>query len=202
MKHILIVEDNEKLKIELAQFFRNNGYEVSSMEGFEHVLEDNQRIAPDLVLLDLNLPGVDGLFICRELRMQSVIPIVIMTSRNTELDELIGMNYGADDFITKPFNTQILLARVNNIFKRMDRTVTSKVQVSGLTLDISRSCISSGGMEVELTKNELKILHQLSLYANWHIFSTASFCRICSQCGRFKRSNEDYKYLWGNGFNS
>lgn len=161
MKHILIVEDNEKLKLELAQFFRNNGYEVSCIEEFDHVLEDIQNAAPDLVLLDLNLPGVDGLFICRELRMQSELPIVIMTSRNTEIDELISMNYGADDFVTKPFNTQILLARVNNIFKRMDRMSGNKVSVNGLTLDISRSCIISGGMEVELTKNELKILHQL-----------------------------------------
>lgn len=161
MKRILIVEDNETLKRELAVFFRNNQYEVLCMEQFDHVIEDVIAAKADLVLLDLNLPGVDGLYLCRELRQQSEIPIVIITSRNTEIDELISMNYGADDFITKPFNTQILLARVNNIFKRLDRTRGTRIQVGSMQLDVSMSKICARGMEVELTKNELKILHQL-----------------------------------------
>lgn len=161
MKRILIVEDNEIVKTELAQFFRNNHYEVITIEEFDHLLQDILNAQADLVLLDLNLPGADGLYICRELRTKSEVPIIIITSRNTELDELISMNYGADDFVTKPFNTQILLARVNNIFKRMERTSGSRIVARNLILDVSKSCIQANGTEVELTKNELKILTQL-----------------------------------------
>lgn len=161
MKHIIIVEDNEKLKKELAQFFQNNHYRVTCMEEFDDLTKEILGAAADLVLLDLNLPGVDGLYVCREIRMKSEIPIIIITSRNTEIDELISMNYGADDFVSKPFNTQILLARVNNIFKRMERSSGNRIQAGDLLLDISQSCIQANQKEVELTKNEVKILSQL-----------------------------------------
>lgn len=161
MKKLLIIEDNEKLRNELATFFRNNQFEVEIIEVFEEVRQQVLTKQVDLVLLDINLPGVDGLYLCREIRKVSEVPIIIITSRNTEIDELISMNYGADDFVTKPFNTQILLARMNNIFKRLDRTTGTRIDAGHFIIDAGRSSFIYGGEEVELTRNEFKILYLL-----------------------------------------
>lgn len=161
MKKLLIVEDNEKLRNELGTFFKNNGFEVELVTVFDDVKNQILSSQVDLILLDINLPGVDGLYLCREVRKLSDVPIIIITSRNTELDELISMNYGADDFITKPFNTQILLARINNIFKRIDRTGGTRIDAGKFMIDVTRSSFIYGGEEVELTRNEFKILYLL-----------------------------------------
>lgn len=161
MKKLLIVEDNEKLRNEIATFFRNNQFEVECIEHFEEVKMQILKKQVDLILLDINLPGVDGLYLCREIRKVSEVPIIIITSRNTEIDELISMNYGADDFVTKPFNTQILLARMNNIFKRLDRNNGARVDAGRFIIDASRSSFIYGDEEVELTRNEFKILYLL-----------------------------------------
>lgn len=161
MKKLLIVEDNEKLRNELGTFFKNNQFEVETIEVFEEAKQQILMKQVDLVLLDINLPGVDGLYLCREIRKVSEVPIIIITSRNTEIDELISMNYGADDFVTKPFNTQILLARINNIFKRLERTTGTRIDAGYFIIDAGRSSFIHGGEEVELTRNEFKILYLL-----------------------------------------
>ena len=114
----------------------------------------------DLVLLDLNLPDVDGSFVCRELRRQSQVPIIVATSRNTDLDELVCLSAGADDFVTKPYNEQVLLAHIDAVLKRSygDNSGGAQLVYAGLTLDTSRCMASYQGKSVELTKNELKIL--------------------------------------------
>lgn len=161
MKKLLIVEDNEKLRNELGTFFKNNGFEVEMIAVFEDVKNQILSSQVDLILLDITLPGVDGLYLCREVRKMSEVPIIIITSRNTELDELISMNYGADDFITKPFNTQILLARIHNIFKRIDRIGSTRIDAGKFMIDVARSSFIYEGEEVELTRNEFKILYLL-----------------------------------------
>lgn len=163
MQTILMVEDDEKLRKELSIFLTKNGYEVKTLQHFNNPIEDIIDCQCDLVLLDINLPNFDGEYICKEIRKTSDIPIAIMTSRNNEMDELISMNYGADDFITKPFNPQILLARIAAILKRMqpsDKNQT-KIETKEFTLDISQSIIQVGEKKQELTKNELKILYLL-----------------------------------------
>lgn len=168
MQTILMIEDDEKLRKELSIFLTKNGYEVKTLEHFEHPIEDILASHCDLVLLDINLPNFDGEYICKEIRKTSEIPIAIMTSRNNEMDELISMNYGADDFITKPFNPQILLARIAAILKRMqpaDKNQT-KIETKEFTLDISQSTIQAGEKKQELTKNELKILYLLLKHQN------------------------------------
>ena len=161
MKKLLIVEDNEKLRNEIATFFRNNQFEVACIERFEDVKMQILKKQADLILLDINLPGVDGLYLCREIRKVSEVPIIIITSRNTEIDELSSMNYGADDFVTKPFNTQILLARMNNIFKRLERSSGTRIDAGQFIIDASRSSFIYGDEEIELTRNEFKILYLL-----------------------------------------
>ena len=121
---ICIVEDNRKIREELASFLQKYGYSVCTVEEFDgDIVTAIMEQDANLLLLDINLPAVDGYSICREIRKRSALPIIIVTSRNTEMDELMSMNLGADDFITKPYNTQILLARINSVLKRAYHTV-------------------------------------------------------------------------------
>ncbi len=156
MKKILIVEDEVKLRNELAKFLEFNGYVVNTIDSFEDVIADILKLDTDLILLDLNLPNLDGHTICKEIRKVSEVPIIVVTSQNTELDELISINYGADDFVTKPYNSQILLARIARIFRRS--STTQAITYKSLKIDIASSTVSSGNKDIEFSRNEIKIL--------------------------------------------
>ncbi len=163
MQKILIVEDDEKLRDELEIFLNKNGYRAESLKNFTNTIEDILKINPDLVLLDINLPIYDGQYICKEIRKKSEMQVIMVTSRDSELDELISLNYGADWYITKPFNTQILLAKINSLLRRanMSGEVNDKIDAKDFILDTSKSMIQKGEKNVELTKNEYKILKYL-----------------------------------------
>ncbi len=118
MQNVLIVEDDEKLRSELEIFLKNNGYRATSLTNFNNTLKDILDAKPNLVLLDINLPNTDGQYICKEIRRISELPIIIVTSRDSELDELLSINYGADYYVTKPFNLQILLAKIEAVLRR------------------------------------------------------------------------------------
>lgn len=165
MAKILIVEDDEKLQNELNIFLNSNGYESCYLKSFENPIEDILRESADLILLDINLPNLDGEYICKEIRKMSNVPIIMVTSRDNEIDELISLNNGADQYITKPYNIRILLAKVSGLLKRAQNTEASqnKINYNGLTLDISKSIIEKENEKIELTKNELKIIHYLIL---------------------------------------
>lgn len=160
MKKIMIVEDHETIREELSLFLTRYGYDVITIEEFGHVVETVLKESPDLLLLDLNLPQYDGFHICREIRKKSMLPIIVVTSRNLEMDELMSMNYGADDFVTKPFNTQILLARMEALLRRTKGQGETKDILSyhDLTLHLDSGTIRYEDKTAELTKNELKIL--------------------------------------------
>ena len=162
MYRIMIIEDNEKIRNELCDFLSKNGYEAIGPDDFEHILEAIQKDKPDLLLLDLNLPVYDGHYICREVRKTSNLPIIIVTSRDSDMDELISMNLGADDFVTKPYNLQILLARLSRVLQRSYEHSSSNIlNIHDIALDISKSTLSYQGQSVDLTKNELRIMHCL-----------------------------------------
>lgn len=163
MQKILIVEDDEKLRNELEIFLNNNGYEAKTLEEFKDTINRILKIDPDLLLLDINLPEADGEYICKELRKKSQMPIIIVTSRESEIDELLCINYGADHYITKPFNIQILLAKISSLLRRTNTLVDTnqKINAKNFILNTSKSTIEKDGKIVELTKNEYKILHFL-----------------------------------------
>ena len=163
MQKILIVEDDEKLRNELEIFLNNNGYEVQALKEFNDTINRILKIDPDLLLLDINLPEADGEYICKELRKKSQMPIIIVTSRESEIDELLCINYGADHYITKPFNIQILLAKIGSLLRRTNNIgeTNEKIDVKDFILNTSKSTIEKEGKIVELTKNEYKILHFL-----------------------------------------
>ncbi|MGL5085183.1 MAG: response regulator, partial [Clostridium sp.] len=118
MNKILIVEDTEKIRNELRDLLIRYGYEAYAPTDFNNIVQHVNEEKPHLILLDINLPVYDGYYICREIRKTSDVPIIIVTSRDSEMDELMSMNLGADDFVTKPYNIQILLARISSIIKR------------------------------------------------------------------------------------
>lgn len=163
MKKIVIIEDSEVIREELRSFLSKYGYDVVIALDFDNILDEIRRLNGDLILLDVNLPVFDGYYICREVRKESDVPIIIVTSRDSELDELMSMNLGADDFVTKPYNTQILLARIESVLRR----ATSKVENSdlldykGMILNLSNGTVNYQGESLEITKNELKILSYL-----------------------------------------
>ena len=163
MQKILIVEDDEKLRDEIEIFLKNNGYNTQSLKKFDNPIQDILNINPDLILLDINLPGVNGQYICKEIRKQSNLPIMIITSRDNELDELLSINYGADHYITKPFNIQILLAKISSLLRRSSiEKVQDKINAKEFIINLSNSTIIKGDKQIELTKNELKILKYLT----------------------------------------
>ena len=131
---IFIIEDEEKIRLELSTFLNRYGYETSYSTDFENIVDISLKEEPDIILLDINLPYYDGYYICREIRRKSNVPIIVVTSRNSEVDELMSMNLGADDFITKPYNTQILLARIA-LMKNKERIVSRNDLMKALWQD-------------------------------------------------------------------
>ena len=163
MTKILVVEDDHQIQQELVLLLQRNGFEAQALTSFESVPQQIIAAHPDLVLLDLNLPGIDGQQICREVRQLSNVPIIVVTSRNTDLDELMVLSLGADDFIAKPYNIQILLMHITSVLRRANSDVTTGTKLShaGVTLDSSSCKVSANQKSVELTKNELRILSLL-----------------------------------------
>ena len=156
---ILIVEDDEKLRKELEIFLNNNGYKVKILNQFKNTIQNILNIAPDLLLLDINLPETDGEYVCKEIRKQSNLPIIIITSRDNEVDELLSINYGADHYVTKPFNIQILLAKITSLLKRTNMINSQEIiDCNQFKINISKNTIIKKKDEIELTRNEFKIL--------------------------------------------
>lgn len=163
MEKIIIIEDDQIIREELQSFLSRYGYEVKSLKQFDNVVEVILSENANLVLLDINLPIYDGYYICREIRKKSEIPIIIVTSRDSDMDELMSMNLGADDFVTKPYNTQILLARIAALLKRSgNKTILTSVLIyKDFQLNLSNATVIYNNNNIELTKNEVKILSYL-----------------------------------------
>ncbi|MGG7098787.1 response regulator transcription factor [Clostridium sardiniense] len=159
---IFIIEDEEKIKVELSTFLERYGYKTKAVDNFENVIEETLDYNPTIILLDVNLPYYDGYYICREMRKKSNVPIIIVTSRDSDVDELMSMNLGADDFVTKPYNPQILLARITSVIKRTYNNENIEVfKYRDLKYNSSQSEAEFNGDKIELTKNESKILYVL-----------------------------------------
>ena len=163
MEKIIIVEDDKIIREELQSFLSKYGYEVVAPSEFENIVEFILNENANLVLLDINLPVFDGYYICREVRKKSEVPIIVVTSRDSDMDELMSINLGADDFVTKPYNTQILLARIGALLKRSGSSTVSTniLTYKDFQLNLSNATVLYNGKEIDLTKNEVKILSYL-----------------------------------------
>ena len=161
MSKIMIVEDDNSIKTELNQLLKNAGYETECVEKFEKALEQILSSDADLILLDINLPYLNGEQILQKVRQRKETPVIMITSRTTEIDEVISMSYGADDYITKPYNPTILLLRISAVLKRYSKTnVTTTYH--NFKLNIAKGSLCNDETEIVFTKNEM-IIFQLLL---------------------------------------
>ena len=157
MKKILIIEDDESVRGELKELLNNAGYDALILDDYTNMLEDILNIHPDLILLDINIPYMNGEVLLKNLRKVSNIPVIMVTSKNTEVDEVLSMSYGADDYITKPYNPTILLLRIGAVLKRGEKNITDTILYHDILIEVKRGIVKKGHEEVILTKNEMII---------------------------------------------
>ena len=162
MKKIAVVEDDKVLRQALDSLLKENGYGTFCLEKFDRTEEEILRAEPDLVLLDILLPGANGQEILRNLRQKSQIPVIMVTSREGEMDQILAMSYGADDYITKPYNPTLLLLKMEALFRRIQPGAPQEeVEYRGILLNLLRSTMTYQGKERVLSKNEFSILYYL-----------------------------------------
>lgn len=178
---ILIIEDDIELREELKILLEDNNYEAMILTSFENTKEDILKIGPDLVLLDIKIPCVNGQQLLREVRKESDVPIIMVTSKNTEMDEVLSMSYGADDYITKPYNPVLLLLRIEALFKRINKSSNTNLSYRHVKVNLLKSTLESGEEELLLSKNEISI-----------------FYFLLQNKGRIVTRDEIIDYLWGN----
>ncbi len=167
MKKILIVEDDEGVRRELEELLKNAGYEAVILQNFMNAKVEILKGNPDLVLMDINIPGLNGELLLRELRKESDVPVIMVTSRTSEVDEVLSMSYGADDYITKPYNPTLLLLRVGAIMKRVGASGAVQTQTyRDLKVNSAKGILARGEEELFLTKNEMIIFMHLLDHRN------------------------------------
>lgn len=179
---ILVVEDDIVIQTELVALLNGNGYHTEAVTDFTAVIEAVKSTQPHLILLDIKLPQESGYSLCSKIRSFSNVPIIFVTSCNTDMDELNSLLLGGDAFVTKPYNTAILLAKISSLLKRAYPIEQAETLTwAGAALHLENSTLEYDGQKAELTKNELKILYYLFKYAG----------KICSR-------NDIIDYLWDN----
>jgi two-component system response regulator RegX3 len=164
MTRVLVVEDEESFSDALSYMLRREGYEVEVAETGPDALHVFDRNGADLVLLDLMLPGLSGTEVCRELRNRSKVPIIMVTARDTEVDKVVGLELGADDYVTKPFSSRELVARVRAVLRRggePDELITSTIEAGPVRMDVERHVVSVDGAAVSLPLKEFDLLELL-----------------------------------------
>jgi len=170
-KHILVVDDDALMRRSVAYNLEQAGYRANSAASAEDALAFSHRDKPDLILLDIGLPGMDGLDALRSFKKETNVPIIFVTARRRELDEILGLELGADDYITKPFDMSLLLAHVKAILRRTDSeqgpssSQDEVIVVGDLILDPKAYTVTLEGQPLELTRREFDMLHTLMLHA-------------------------------------
>jgi two-component system OmpR family response regulator len=166
MKMILVVDDEPRIAALARDYLEHAGFGVVIAASGEAGLDAIRQDRPDLVVLDLGLPGMDGLDVTREIRRSSSLPVIMLTARDDELDKLLGLELGADDYVTKPFSPRELVARVRAVLRRADRVADQAadevVRAGDLTLDVPRMRADLGGRRLDLTPTEFALLAALA----------------------------------------
>ncbi len=164
MTRVLVVEDEESFSDALSYMLRREGYEVEIAATGPEALTTFDRSGADLVLLDLMLPGLSGTEVCRELRNRSKVPIIMVTARDTEVDKVVGLELGADDYVTKPFSSRELIARVRAVLRRggePDELITNTVEAGPVRMDVERHTVSVDGRSVNMPLKEFDLFELL-----------------------------------------
>ncbi|KAB1647270.1 MULTISPECIES: response regulator transcription factor [unclassified Pseudoclavibacter] len=167
MTHLLLVEDAPSISEPLTYLLRREGYEVTVAHDGLKALEAFAQVEPDLILLDLMLPGMNGLDVCRQIRQTSDVPVIMLTAKDTELDTVLGLEVGADDYVTKPYSSQELLARVRAVLRRsggadVGGDEITVIEAGGIRIDLDSHVVSVEGGEVYLPLKEFELLAYLA----------------------------------------
>jgi DNA-binding response OmpR family regulator len=161
MKHIFIVDDERNIRDLIRKYLEKESYLVTVFERAQNVVSEINRLKPDLLVLDIMMPGIDGLELCKEIRKQSEIPIVFVSARDEELDRILGLELGADDYLSKPFSPRELVVRIKNIFRRLEKSNQIKAEelvIKDVKVACHRRCIEKDGTEIKLTMKEYDLL--------------------------------------------
>ena len=164
MTHVLVVEDEDSISDALSYLLRKEGYEVTVAADGDAALSEFDRTGPDLVLLDLMLPGTSGTEVCRALRARSSVPVIMVTAKDSEVDKVVGLELGADDYVTKPFSSRELVARVRAVLRRgavEDDLASSVVEAGPVRMDIERHVDNDCGEKTNLPLKEFELLELL-----------------------------------------
>ena len=164
MTRILVVEDEVSFSDPLSYLLRKEGYEVSVAETGPEALEDFARAGADLVLLDLMLPGLSGTEVCRALRQRSNVPVIMLTAKDSEIDKVVGLEIGADDYVTKPYSSRELLARIRAVLRRgqePEDLLPSTLEAGPVRMDVERHVVSVAGRPTQLPLKEFELLEML-----------------------------------------
>ena len=156
MSKIFIVEDDRSIREELAELLRSSGYEAEYLTDFSDSADKILSAGADLILMDINIPNLNGEQLLREIRKKTDTPVIMVTSRTSETDEVLSMSYGADDYITKPYNPTILLLRISAVLKRAAGSSQTRTY-NGLQVNDAKGSLTDGSRELSLTKNEMII---------------------------------------------
>lgn len=176
---ILIIEDDFELSNELKILLDNNGYHGIILQDLQNALENIIKINPDLILLDIKLPYLNGQQLLKQIRKNSNVPVIMVTSKDSEIDEILAMSYGADDYITKPYNPTILLLHIEAIFKRLNK-IDNNLVYHEVNINLSKSTLKKDDIELLLSKNEMSIFYFLFMNQ-----------------GKIVSRDEIMNYLWG-----
>ncbi|WP_248125697.1 response regulator transcription factor [Micrococcus lacusdianchii] len=164
MSRILIVEDEESFSDPLSYLLTKEGFEVAVAADGNEGLEEFDRCGADLILLDLMLPGMSGTEVCRQVRQRSNVPIIMLTAKDSEIDKVVGLELGADDYVTKPYSSRELVARVRAVLRRRgepEELIASTVAAGPVRMDVERHVVAVGGEQVNLPLKEFELLEML-----------------------------------------
>jgi two-component system response regulator RegX3 len=164
MTRILVVEDEESFSDPLSYLLRKEGYEVAVAETGPAALEDFDRAGADLVLLDLMLPGLSGVDVCRALRHRSSVPVIMLTAKDSEIDKVVGLEIGADDYVTKPYSSRELLARIKAVLRRgqeLEELMPATLESGPVRMDVERHVVTVNGEHIALPLKEFELLEML-----------------------------------------
>jgi DNA-binding response OmpR family regulator len=184
-RRILLIEDERKIAELVSDYLDQYGYQVKIIEDFTRVLEEFTAFEPHLVILDINLPYQDGFYLCRRIRQLSAVPILFLSARQSEMEQIMGIESGGDDYITKPFDIELLAAKVKAIFRRVygeyakEEKMDHVMMIGDLVLQIDQMALLFRGAKQTLTKNEVKLL-----------------CLLFEQAGRVVTREECLETLW------
>ncbi|WP_274654716.1 response regulator transcription factor [Paenibacillus humicola] len=159
MKHLFVADDEKSIRDILKKYLESDGYKVTLFDNGLAVLAELERLRPDLLVLDIMMPGMDGMELCRQIRRRSEVPIIFVSARGEELDRVLGLELGADDYLTKPFSPRELTVRVRNLFRRLEKAVPEAAPAALRDLELlkDRRIVRKDGQEIRLTTKEYEL---------------------------------------------